>query len=188
MKRLAGKDDPRTKKDKDYERQTRNLSGESRHGERKNRPRRRAASHRTERRGVRQALSRGTGSFDEDDADRLEDDVARVRIPAFVIWKPMRLGEAIEDRKGYRAAEAGRRFFREPYDSHRHREPFRKFLEALVEGGVAASEVLAERFAFYLRPPCRHPDVEFLAGFLEDEPEWRARLEDWVSKTLDPAE
>ncbi len=174
--------DPEAEKNMDYERQSRSSSGESRHAERKNRPKRRARAHRAERRGVQQALDVGVGRFDPDQTEQVMNAVAEVPIPYFIIWPPLSLGDHLADRRRYRAAEAGRIFFRETYNSARHRVEFARFLQAVVDGGVAPSKELAEHFADQ-RWSLRRD--QFLEAFFRDEPKWRGRLERWIAKTLE---
>jgi hypothetical protein len=181
---MPGDRDPKTRKQRDYRKQARIASGESRHSERRNRPERRARTHRSLRKRVRQILSSHDGLADPSEDDRLQDDVATVRLPWFVIWRTISLGEHVKDRKRYRAAEAGRVFFREPYDSQRHMEAFARFLESVVRGGVAPSSELAERFNELLDPGRANRSSEFLEAFFVDEPKWRQRLQSWINRML----
>jgi hypothetical protein len=72
-------------------------------------------------------------------------------------------------------------FFREAYDSDRHRVLFVRFLEAVVAGGVAPSTELAEQFKELLNPRRANQATEFLEAFFVDEPKWRDRLQSWIS-------
>ena len=136
--------DPRDEKERDYSKQHRNIAGESRHSERRNLPKRRARTHRSYRRGVNQTLGAAKAATDSDEVDLLQTDVANLRLEDFVIWGSTSLGEVLQNRRRYRAAEAGRKYFREPYDAARHLEPFGRFLEAVVGAGVAPSVEMAE--------------------------------------------
>lgn len=183
--------DPQREKALDYARQTRLASGESRHAERRNKPARRARGHRRERRQVRQALGvealgedLGIEALGEDRDERgaaQQEAAEQVRRPDFSSWGAMALGDHLQNRLEYRANEAGRRHFREGYDSAHHREPFARFLEATVQGRGPVAEPLARRMAARLEGG---PDT-FMGRFLADEPSWRARLEAWIASVLE---
>lgn len=95
---MSRRQDPQTKKRLSYQKESRVDSGESRHGERISRPKRRALTHRAHRRTVRQALSRGDRDVDFEAADQMMDDASNVRLPPFVIWRPVRLDQHVAGR------------------------------------------------------------------------------------------
>ena len=173
--------DPEAEKQRDYEKQFRSAYGESRQAERKNRPKRRARTHRAARRAVQQVLGAHDGGYDLSEADRVEDSVAQVRLGNFSI-STANLRSHVAGRRRYRAAEAGRRFSRQPYDPALHREPFAQFLRSVVNGGVAPQVELAERFSRLLGST--GAGAKFLEMFLADNPGWRSRLQRWCERTL----
>ena len=165
--------DPEAEKRRDYEKQFRSAYGEGRQAERKNRPKRRARIHRAARRAVQQVLGAHDGGDDLSESERVEDSVAEVKLDDFSIATES-LRSHVEDRKRYRAAEAGRRFFRESYDPDLHRDAFARFLQSVVKGGVAPQVELAKRFSRLLEDTHGGSGATFLEQFLADNPRWRS--------------
>jgi hypothetical protein len=93
-----------------------------------------------------------------------------------------------------RRERVGRNFFKDPYRSDQHREPFSAFLAALVaersgEAREHARVVAAwfeERRTLCGAPwPPYGPQRPWLRAFFADEPAWEARLTRWVEQTLE---
>ena len=173
---------PQDKKDLSYRKESRINSGESRHGERKNRPRPRAQTHRAYRRHIRQVLSNSHQEIDSKAADAIMDDALNVRRPSFVIWPPTRLGNYVLDRLRYRAHETGRKFFRCTYHPEKHREAFARFLESVVTNGSGPNVELAKRFHRIINGTGK--EAAFLRAFLQDAPEWEPKLTAWIEQVL----
>ena len=88
-------------------------------------------------------------------------------------------------------------FFKDRYDSHRHRARFIAFLTAMTAGQHGRSTALATRFDRVLRTPAPTPgsvtwtvrtwppDLQrqraWLADFFADEPTWEPRLRAWAA-------
>lgn len=145
----------------------------------------RTQGHRAERRKTRQTLL-VTQDVDAHLADALDADVSLKRPGSLGRRGRFSLRDYIENRGRYRAAEAGRKFFRGSYVATEHREAFAQFLEAVVLGGVAPSEPLASRMRELMDAPRLLPAADFLHAFLDDMPEWRDRLNEWLAETKEP--
>jgi len=113
-----------------------------------------------------------------------------ILIPERPPWQrfhiPIRLDRWVESRIESRREHAGWNYFKEPYDSERHRVRFAAFLTALVESrgdeALHLAPVWQDRLGddFRARP--------WLESFFQDEPAFRGTLDSWIARWgVDPS-
>jgi hypothetical protein len=178
------------RKELDYDRHRRSAA-EFPHAWRRQLPRKKARARRAFRRGIAEALRAA-----RDRAEFAEADLDTVQRRAVVPWPNPTLREHVTRVLNNRVERVAWNYFKNPYDSERHRVPFARFLAALTAG---RSPALAQRFRRILStPPARSvgpgrvwpPDPAqqhgWLLAFFADEPQWRQRLHDWATKPPAP--
>lgn len=109
-------------------------------------------------------------------------------------WGTLSLGEQIKRTSGSRLVRLAWNYFKEPYDSSKHREGFQRVIETLVNGKTPASAKQATWVRYWLMAEqvettrILHPKyfswrsgrARWLAAFFADEPAYRKLLQDWV--------
>jgi hypothetical protein len=101
------------------------------------------------------------------------------------------LKEWVENQAAKRMRRIGRRYFSKPYDANAHRLPFSRFLQTLTTENSEFSGRIAEFFDEILHPSTDplgrisyryERQREWLSAFFQDEPNWRAGLNNWIIK------
>jgi hypothetical protein len=81
-----------------------------------------------------------------------------------------------------RASRIGWNYFKEPYETRKHRQKFIRFLES----NILNSSRMAKRYAAFFESVLDRADRSYtkqnrwLREFFEDEPEWENRLKAWI--------
>jgi hypothetical protein len=105
--------------------------------------------------------------------------------------RPDTLREWVDSRLDGRVRLAGKKHFREPYNSERHRKSFGRYLETIMSGRSSRSAEVARFYGLVLSPP--DPEVErlhaswsnWLKAFFRDEPEYEGKLRVWIKEMGD---
>ncbi|MBI4752699.1 MAG: hypothetical protein HY774_29775 [Acidobacteria bacterium] len=109
-------------------------------------------------------------------------------------WGTLPLGEQIKRTSDFRLVRFAWNYFKEPYDSLKHREGFKRVIETLVHGKTEVSAKQATWVRYWLIAEqveanrIIHPKyfswrlgrANWLAAFFADEPAYRTLLQDWV--------
>lgn len=121
-------------------------------------------------------------------------ELARPRRTPVRKWPSPSLREVVAEKLEWRRERVGRNFFKDPYRSDQHREPFAAFLAALVaeragearEHAAVVAGWFEEGRTLWGAPwPPYGPQRPWLRAFFADEPAWEARLTGWVEQTLE---
>lgn len=169
---------PREKKEDSYRHEWRARSRIDQSALRIGRRRRKAGINRANRRVARVEL-----------AD-LSDERKDVIIPERPPWRrwhvPVRLDRWVESRLDSRREHAGWNYFKEPYESERHRRRFAAFLAAVVETRGDEARHLAPTWQDRLEDHFRARP--WLDSFFQDEPAMRDALDSWMDRWgVDPS-
>jgi hypothetical protein len=144
------------------------------HALRRTWPKKKAIAQRSFRRRVKLALATGH--------DRA---LADVRRDGMRKWSPPSLDECVRDKLHGRAYRIAYNFFKRPYVSEIHREPFTRFLEALMEERRGKARDHACAMALNLHGGSRWSRWasrrEWLERFFADEPEMCDLLTSWIA-------
>src|SRR6185436_5879905 len=108
-------------------------------------------------------------------------------------WGVVPLGEWVQGRLHMRVYRTAWNFFKRPYQPELHRERFIAFLNQLTQEHTASTRQIAQLFAELLEPPEPITQADYIAqadrrsawlrAFLQDVPEWDARLRTWIART-----
>ena len=163
---------PKEKKEDSYRHEWRARSRIDQSALRIGRRRRKAGINRANRRLARGELA---------DLPNKGEDLIIPERPPWDRWHvPVRLDRWVESRVEGRRDRAGRRYFKEPYDSERHRRRFAAFLAAVLETcGDEARHLVPiwqDRLEDYFRAR------PWLECFFQDEPLFRDALDSWIAR------
>lgn len=155
--------------------------------------RKRRGANRAERSRVAALLAGARGDVEQGAVDPEEVDVGGVLRKRIEKWGATPLGQWVKDRLDRRIARYAWNFFKDPYRSELHREPFSRVLDALVKDRDGGETSLGQRLRILLdavdspmAAAVEHHDhqvvrdARWLRAFFDDEPEWRARLRGWL--------
>jgi hypothetical protein len=169
---VSRKRNPAEKKADAYSQEWRARSRVTQSGLRVGRPRRKAGINRANRRIAHNQL-----------AVTADDDVDLV-IPERPPWRrwhnPVRLDAWVSSRITGRRDRSGWNYFKQPYDSVHHRARFVAFLGSLVQTRGDEARELA--VVWQERLHGRYARDPWLEPFFVDEPAWRDRLDEWVTR------
>jgi hypothetical protein len=139
--------DPREKKRLRYSRDR--VSGaEYPHAARRHVPQKKALYHRALRSKTRQALREVARASDSGDSFAPPD--PRLLGGLYPWSHTVALGDAVQGALQWRVGWTGSNYFKKPYKSSVHREPFAQFLRSLVQGQSGRAVDLAKRFRVVL--------------------------------------
>lgn len=183
---------PQEKKAESYTKDSLYRAWRSDKADRKKRPKAKALDHRVQRHREQNALHAAVTGGE----DTVADGPAPVRKPEIrynSISYP--LVEALEGRRSRDVNAIAFNYFKDPYSSEDHREPFARFLADVVAGGTGDSQALASLFRETLELPesinCaagRQHQRSLRSGwmhkFFADEPDWETRLREWIESSL----
>ena len=196
---MERKRNPSEKKALDYRVQHRYV-GEYVQRELRSWPKKKQLRNQTYRRRVERSLDRALNKAGVEMEDVSPAPVRRIKSRRYV-WGPVPLGEWVAGKLSRRVERTAWNYFKEPYDSQRHRKTFSAILASLTKGRSAHSRALAERFAGllagidpellkegrYVLTGAPHYAVArgrqvntWLQAFFRDEPEWEPRLRAWI--------
>lgn len=183
---------PQEKKALDYKKTHLNMA-EYPHAFRRHWPRTEARTNRKYRRQIAQLLDQIEYTTLNDESEELNAQALpirrdEVRKKSGVISLHDRVSGTLE----YRVSRTGWNYFKKPYDSSLHHEPFIGLLTALTSGKNDHARELALLFNEFLDPPeiTDYPKPEawkaessirsWLKAFFVDEPEWEPLLRTWI--------
>jgi len=186
--------DPREAKELDYARHRRGAA-EYPHAWRRQLPRKKAGAQRAFRRSTAEALRAARGRVQTGRAERAAENLDDVRRRAVESWPSPTLAEHVARVLDNRVERVAWNYFKSPYDSERHRQPFARFLATVTSGRPGHPRALAQRFARILAtppaatsgplhswPPDPAHNHRWLLAFFADEPDWQQRLHQWISE------
>ncbi len=151
-------------------------------------PLKKARSKRAYRRKVKQSLE----AFLTQDVDELEAQsrVSEIRKKMPRKWPVLTLRGWLDVRRGQRTHRFARHLFRLSYYAEAHQSRFSSLLASLPKTSEFYGPYLAETLGELLQRPTR-PVLRpinnlnwrrvWLHDFLRDEPEWEARLQEWIT-------
>lgn len=184
---------PREKKRLDLKKQRRGFSEYHhalRHGAWR---KKRRGVNRAERSRVAALLGEARDDLEHGAIDPEEVDVGGVFRKRIEKWGATALGQWVKTQLDRRISRYAWNFFKDPYQSEQHREPFSKVLDALIKDSDGGDTQLGQRLQILLdavdspmAAAVEHNDrqvvrdARWLRAFFEDEPEWRARLRAWL--------
>jgi hypothetical protein len=166
-------------------------SAEYPHAFRKSWPRKKAKASRAYRHKIVQLSSKLVTRQEEDFLDEESPEIVRRR--EVKKWSVAPMGMIVQGRLEDRIRRTAWNFFREPYDSTRHRERFAKFLASQIDGTTENSRRLALLFQAALSGPQGYNSRsgswghrrDWLQDFFRDEPDWERRLRAWIASFED---
>ena len=160
-------------------------------------PRKKARMNRKFRRGVHELLREARYVSEEtmNEADDyqpitrkyIEKSIPRERPRK---WGVITLREKVDGTLEDRVHHIGWNYFKEPYDSNKHRRRFSNYLTTIVEGRTDYSAKIAQFLWEILSPSDPRSESSFsytrrwLRSFFSDEPEWEERLLTWIRKSV----
>ncbi len=131
----------------------------------------------------------------DESAQRATIDLDRVDRRTVATWTNPTLGEHVQQALEKRVQRVAWNFFKHPYDTDRHRQPFARFLAALTAGRRGHSGEMARRFGLILDapmradpgpvrvwPPSLSQNHQWLSAFFADEPDWKPKLRSWIAE------
>ncbi|MBE9552299.1 MAG: hypothetical protein IMF05_02435 [Proteobacteria bacterium] len=173
---------PQEKKRLRYERDF-DPNSEYPHGFRKTWPRKKAKKQRAHRHAVKQDLE---ALLNGEVLDKVEDRVGGRRKFALRKWGVRSLGERVRNSLQKRRDTIGWNFFSRRYSPPRHREKFIAFLESLMKGDSAETELRKDVVRGWLQPRqgLYHfgHRLRWLDAFFTNAPEWKTKLLDWLKE------
>jgi len=158
---------------------------------RKSWPKKKAGRNQVYRRKVRQALIISPG--ETPDAQVLQSEAQTIRRKPILRWGAVSLQERVAIKLRIRRSRLGWDFFTRPYSTARDREHFVAFLTALTAGKSNESAKYALVVSEWIDPSSEPQSPwlkvaekrQWLRAFFRDEPEWEARLRNWIDSRLE---
>lgn len=143
------------------------------HAFRRSWPKKKAQAKRAYRHKVKQSLDSAVTQYTDDiDAQTRVTEIARKNVRK---WPTLTLRGWLEERQSRRAFKFARDLLSESYDTEKHREHFLNLLSTLPTTSQFYGPALARGLALLLQGA-------WLRDFLCAEPEWEARLRDWIDE------
>ena len=182
---------PGQRKEEEYSNEYRYKAWHSSKADRRNRPLLKAIEHRSLRRKVKQVFPAQPSGVEPEVADAMTTEATPAPLPSYRTYSStaVPLAQHLRRSRYRRLAATGRHFFRSPYASAVHREPFSRFLENVLAGGTGDSVELARLFKGLLDSDgvidrrWLHRST-WIQSFLRDEPHWEPRLRARIARTL----
>ena len=139
---------PGQRKAEEYENENRYRAWHSSKADRRKRPLLKAIEHRSSRRKVKQVFPADPSAVEPEAADAMTTEATPVPLPSYRTYSStaVPLAEHLRRRRFHRLVATGRQFFRDPYTSAVHREPFGRLLENVLAGGTGETVELARLF------------------------------------------